>query len=148
MAVVGAFALGFRWPWLIVPLGLLVFALIAARNGAGGRRLLASLGLVVLAMYTPCVAGFFLKCDHCQSAWLSLLPVAPTLIPVMLGGRMFDERLPDGVSFLIASFVALGLILLLTWIAARGVSWRIVSVALTLLVSGFFTYGLWGAIQM
>jgi hypothetical protein len=148
MAVVAAFALGFRWPWLIVPLGLLMVVAIAARRGAQGRRALMSLGQAVLAVYLPCLMGFLLHCDHCRSTWLSLLPSVPMVLPVWLVARMFDGRLPDETEFLIASFAALGLILVLAWIAARGTSWRIASLVLVLIASGVSTFGLWGAIQM
>jgi hypothetical protein len=148
MIVVAAFALGLRWPWLIVPLGLLAVVTIAARNGTKGRHALMSLGQAALALYLPCLMGFSLRCDHCRSAWLSLLPTVPTLVPVMLVARLFDGRLTDETSFLIASFTALGLILILAWIASRGLIWRIASLAFVLIASGVSAFGLWGAIQM
>ncbi len=148
MIVVAAFALGLRWPLLIVPLGLLAVVTIAARNGTRGRHELIPLGQVALVMYLPCLAGFSLHCDHCRSAWLSLLPTVPTLVPVMLFARLFDGRLTDETSFLIASFAALGLILVLAWVASRGIFWRIAILAFVLIASGVSAFGLWGAIQM
>lgn len=141
MALVVVSALFFRWPdlsYLAVPLAAY---LVERRIGweSGGR---SRLGVLLGAIYLPCLFGFLTDCHHCREVWLRLFPITPTIAPALFGIQLLGfGRLPDLAEFFLASTLLCALVTLLASTARLGRTWLIGSA-----VSGFAWSCLWARV--
>jgi hypothetical protein len=140
MTLVAFAAVILRWPDLgsfaIPPAALLV-------SRARGR-----IGLVLGAVYLPCLRGFFTDCSHCRETWLRLFPITPTLAPGVLAEKLLGVgRLPDRAEFAIAALALCGLLVALAWIGGRGRVGLLVAAAIGLVWSGVWATVLLAAIR-
>src|SRR5262245_27000153 len=82
-----------------------------------------AVGLSLLAVYGPFLvmalyALGFVSCSHCKATTCKVLPCAPGLLPVAAARHLF--RLPQSLTFTLAFFVSVAMVLALTGLVRRG----------------------------
>jgi hypothetical protein len=115
IGLVALIAIACRWPLFCI----FAIPLVAYRaTRVGVPRALAP---VLLAVYAPCLIGFFSECSHCRHEWARLWPVIP-------GGVAWEAfrivsglpRLSEFATFGVSAVVTLILISIATSVASRG----------------------------
>ena len=75
----------------------------------GGDGTWAAFGLVLVAVYLPCVIGFFSDCSHCRLIWVKLFPIVPGIIPAYWMTALLGlNRLPESIEFGLAALDDVG----------------------------------------
>jgi hypothetical protein len=150
MGLVVLAALICRWPGPMISAvpPLLVYLLATKLGPAPERRTWVRLGVLLTAVYAPCVFGFFSDCDHCRLTWLKLFPIVPGVGPSFGVVRLLGlGRLADGIELGLAAVAATGIIGVLTLISRRGRAWLLASSAFGFAWSSVWARALYAAVR-
>lgn len=133
----------------------LMLLVLAARtivaNPAGSlprRRAIAWTG-ACLAVYVPCVQGFFMDCSHCVGVWAQLWPIVPGGVPsyLVLSRTGLQQLRSDTVNWLLSGAFTLALIATIAAVGLRGKWWMWSSLAAGALYSALAALGIAAAIR-
>jgi hypothetical protein len=135
IGLIALVAIACRWP-LICIFAIPLVAYRATRLGVP-----QSLAPVLLAVYAPCLIGFFSPCSHCRLAWVRIWPVIPGGVAWWAVRELSDlPSLSELATSGISAVLTLILISIATAVAARGRIALIITVILLSAVSSFATF--------
>jgi hypothetical protein len=115
MGLIALVAVGCRWP------SFLIVLLPAAAYFATSFGLPKAFAPVLLALYAPCLIGFWSDCAHCRQTWTFLWPVVPGGAVWMLSQRFLGfPAWSDPAVYAISALITVVIIGVGTFVAARG----------------------------
>lgn len=133
MAFVALVALLCKWPHVLYLVILPLLGFLAGRLGLIRGKSWGRLGVLLGALYLPCLPGFFGDCGHCRLTWLKLFPTIPGVLPSGLVLRFANVRgVPDWAMLSVASLIVGVFLCVLMSVSGRGREWLVGAAAVAL----------------